>query len=191
MLSTMFRLTLLATSLLVCAAASSAAQTAEETVLLIAAGVEAGATAMNKAGEPLQRYEKISEDPLVLRGVRLQNSPGFSDTLVRVERSTACKYAIITTWEQNWQGERHVFRGETSIDLTDAAPIAFVRPHPDPRPRGPRSSIEFPGARIAAKIMRDEVVVPSPPHLVFYSTQERLDEAVAHMRKTFCPGRAE
>jgi hypothetical protein len=184
------RLELFVAGALMCAVASPAmGQSAEETALLIATGVEIGATTRNKASEPLQRYEKIGDNPLTLRGIRIQNSPGLSDSRVKVERSGPCKYIIVTTWEQNHQGKQYMFRGATSVDLTDAGPAAFVRPYPDAKPRGPIGTLEFPGARITAEISRDGAPVPTPRSLVYYGTQERLDQAVAHMRTTYCPGR--
>jgi len=50
--------------------------------------------------------------------------------------------------------------------------------------------IDYPGAKFAAKIMMDGQVKHTASSYVYYGTEERLARAIAHMRKTYCPGRA-
>ena len=186
-----YRATFAALVLHFTAAPPALSQTAEETALLIATGVEAGETVRNRAGDALTRYEKISDHPLVLKGVRLQASPGMSDSETRVQQSHPCRYLIITTWQQNYQNQHHDYRGETAIDLTEAGPAAFIRPHPDPHPKGPPGVIDYPGAKLTAKVMMDGQLKYTASSYVYYGTEERLNRAIAHMRKTYCQGRAE
>ncbi|PZQ13097.1 MAG: hypothetical protein DI565_15670 [Ancylobacter novellus] len=169
-------------------AVPAAARSAEETALFITTGVEAGATTRNRAGEVIMRYAKTSDAPLTLTGERIQSSPGFSDTTVTVERD-GCRFTVKTSWDQSFQGETRTLRGETSIDLTDANAAAVLRRHPDEYDRAPPAIIDYPSAKMEARLFVNGEFAQSYDTFTFFSDQEKLDQAIARMRADWCPGR--